>query len=78
MEERYHVICHIASTTHPPNVGPMLGRRRRLWANIGPTWVDVSCLLYHVPWMALCRESYSQEFEHSLHVSSDSQMVPSL
>ena len=24
-----------ASTTHRPNVGPMSGRRRRLWANIG-------------------------------------------
>ena len=26
-----------ANTTHRPDVGPMLGRRRRRWPNIGPT-----------------------------------------
>ena len=25
-----------ANTTHRPNAGPMLGQRRRRWANIGP------------------------------------------
>ena len=26
-----------ANTNHSPNVGSMWGKRRKLWANIGPT-----------------------------------------
>ena len=51
-----YLICHIlvicqwpANTRHPPNVGPMLGHRRRRWTVIGPALGK--CLVSAGIWM---------------------------
>ena len=36
---------NLANTRHRPNVGPMLGQRRRRWPNISPALSGASCLL---------------------------------
>ena len=42
---------HPANTMHQPNVGPMLGQRRRRWTNIGPTLGRCIVFAGHYPWI---------------------------
>ena len=43
--EGKHLTVVTQQTIHQPNVGLMLGQRRRRWTTIRPTLGDVSCLL---------------------------------